>query len=158
MIALAVAALATAAAPARTWSEPAGYCRAVRTVDRPDRRYVGPKDTPWMRRPFYPEGDRAPDGRPWPVAWRCMNGEVKACAFGANAPCDSKAAVSRVPVADAREYCRENTDTPDIPAAATGHETIYAWSCRGGRAVAGKVVLPVDRRGYQKAYWRTASP
>ena len=158
----AVAAGLAATAPpssAHTWRDPVAYCRAVGTVDAPDRRYVGPKEIDWMRRPFVADGPATgPDGNAIPIAWRCADGQVKACAFGANVPCDSKANVSRIPGRGAVSYCRENPDSDDIPMAATGHDTIYDWRCHRGRAVAGKVVLPVDRLGYQKAFWRTVAP
>ena len=156
MILAAAALLAAAAAPAHAgggsrWRDPIAYCRAVGAVDAPDRRYVGPKTTAWMSRPFTAGG-------PIPVAWRCMDGEVKVCAYGANVPCDGKADTSRRPGEGAVSFCRENRRSDFIPMAATGHDTVYEWSCRDSRAVAGRLVLPVDRRGYQKAFWRTARP
>ena len=157
--AAAVLAAAPAAAAGRTWSDPVAYCRAVGTVDKPDRRYAGPQATDWMRRPFVADGPATgPDDKPIPIAWRCMDGRVKACTYGANVPCDGKANVSRAPNAGDVAYCRENPESDFIPLAAAGHDTIYDWSCHGGRAVAGKVLLPVDRRGYQKAFWRTVTP
>ena len=43
---------------------------------------------------------------------------------------------------------------PDIPMVATGHETVYEWSCKGKRAVAGKQVMQVDPRGYIADNWK----
>jgi hypothetical protein len=38
--------------------------------------------------------------------------------------------------------------------AATGHATIYDWSCNGRRAVAGKTVSAVDPQGYEADNWK----
>ena len=38
--------------------------------------------------------------------------------------------------------------------AATGHDTVYEWSCRGRRAVAGKAVMTVDPHGYIVENWK----
>jgi hypothetical protein len=40
--------------------------------------------------------------------------------------------------------------------AATGHDTIYEWSCNGRRAVAGKTVMTVDPQGYIAENWKEA--
>jgi hypothetical protein len=37
---------------------------------------------------------------------------------------------------------------------ATGHATIYEWSCQGSRAIAGKAVMAVDPRGYIAESWQ----
>ena len=37
---------------------------------------------------------------------------------------------------------------------ATGHATIYEWSCKRRRAVAGKVVVTVDPQGYIAENWK----
>jgi hypothetical protein len=38
--------------------------------------------------------------------------------------------------------------------AATGHATIYDWTCKGRRAVAGKPIVTVDPRGYIAGNWK----
>ncbi|MGB6535489.1 MAG: hypothetical protein WBF58_05950 [Xanthobacteraceae bacterium] len=37
---------------------------------------------------------------------------------------------------------------------ATGHDTVYAWSCKGRRAVAGKAAVRVDPQGYIAENWK----
>jgi hypothetical protein len=37
---------------------------------------------------------------------------------------------------------------------ATGHDTIYAWSCKGHRAIADKAAMTVDPQGYIADNWR----
>jgi hypothetical protein len=84
--------------------------------------------------------------------WRCMNGAVYVCAIGANIPCDAKAdRTKRNSGAD--KYCEENRDAAVVPAYATGHATIYGWSCSAGKAVRGKRTAEVDRRGYRIDIW-----
>ena len=75
-----------------------------------------------------------------------------ACAVGANLNC-GKANKSRS-LPGAREFCRSNPDADNIPMAATGHDTIYAWRCVGRRAVATKVVVTVDAQGYDAGNWK----
>jgi hypothetical protein len=38
--------------------------------------------------------------------------------------------------------------------AATGHGTIYQWSCQGRRAVASKAAVHVDPQGYIAENWK----
>ncbi len=83
---------------------------------------------------------------------RCAGTRLLACAVGANLYC-GKADVSRS-LPGAREYCRVNPDAVNIPMAATGHDTIYAWRCVGRRAVAGKKLVAVDRDGYDARNWK----
>jgi hypothetical protein len=40
-----------------------------------------------------------------------------------------------------------------VPAYATGHETLFAWSCSHGRAVPGKPMARLDPRGYRIDIW-----
>ncbi len=83
---------------------------------------------------------------------RCVGGKLMACYIGANLNC-FKADIRRM-LPGATAWCRENPGSKGIPMSATGHETIYDWSCVGRRAVAGKVVLPVDPQGYIADNWQ----
>jgi hypothetical protein len=83
---------------------------------------------------------------------RCVGPKLMGCYVGANLNCD-KADRRRV-LPGASAWCRDNPGSSGIPMAATGHETIYEWSCRGRRAVAGKAVLTVDRQGYVTDNWK----
>jgi hypothetical protein len=86
------------------------------------------------------------------TSYRCFRGRVLVCTVGANLPC-GKANVSRtIPGADA--YCRENPNADFIPAAATGHDTIFEWRCSGRKATVAKQTEQVDARGFVKAYWK----
>lgn len=83
---------------------------------------------------------------------RCVGPKLMACWVGANLDC-GKANTSRT-LPGATAYCRQNPGSASIPMVATGHDTIYDWRCAGPRAVAGKVLMPVDAQGYVAGNWR----
>ncbi|HXW20531.1 MAG TPA: hypothetical protein VEK35_08520 [Roseiarcus sp.] len=83
---------------------------------------------------------------------RCVGPQLMGCYVGANLVCDK--ADRRRRLRGATAWCRDNPDSAGIPMAATGHATIYDWSCRGRRAIAGKEVIAVDRDGYIEENWR----
>jgi len=74
------------------------------------------------------------------------------CYIGANLICD-KADTRRV-LPGATAWCRDNPGSIGIPMSATGHATIYDWSCKGRCAVSGKAVLTVDPQGYIADNWK----
>jgi hypothetical protein len=83
---------------------------------------------------------------------RCVGAKLMACAVGANLVCDK--ADQRRELPGATEWCRDNPRSDSIPMYATGHATIYEWSCKRRRAVAGKVVVTVDPQGYIAENWK----
>jgi hypothetical protein len=83
---------------------------------------------------------------------RCVGARLMACAVGANLVCDK--ADQRRELPGATEWCRDNPRAASIPMFATGHATIYEWSCKRRRAVAGKVVVTVDPQGYIAQNWK----
>ncbi|HEY1778844.1 MAG TPA: hypothetical protein VGG79_00090 [Roseiarcus sp.] len=83
---------------------------------------------------------------------RCANGKLLACLIGANLNCGK--ADTRRSLRGASEYCRANLGADNIPMFATGHDTIYAWRCVGGRAVSGKALVAVDAHGYDAGNWK----
>jgi hypothetical protein len=83
---------------------------------------------------------------------RCVGSTLMGCYVGANLDCDKADTHRALPGATA--WCRDNPGSQSIPMAATGHATIYAWSCNGKRAVAGKALMAVDRQGYIAANWK----
>src|SRR5699024_4330026 len=87
------------------------------------------------------------------TSWRCMNGAVYACNVGANLPCQAKANTERTPTTAEHRYCQEHPDQDFIPMAVTGHDTVYAWHCKGATPVAGEPVSAVDARGYLANIW-----
>ena len=146
--------IASVAVPARSqsYTSPLTYCGAVGTIDKPDGRYTGPKLPRWMARKLNLNSGDADK-----MEWRCANGAVLACLYGANIPCGSKANTNAQPTAAVRDYCRENPDASDIPKVVTGHETNVSWACRRGQPyVTGSAEL--DAQGYVKAYWQPVHP
>ncbi|HTV27181.1 MAG TPA: hypothetical protein VMF32_05325 [Xanthobacteraceae bacterium] len=83
---------------------------------------------------------------------RCVGPKLLGCYVGANLDCD-KANTRRV-LPGATAWCRQNPGATNIPMVATGHDTIYEWSCSGTRAVAGRQVMKVDPQGYIADNWK----
>jgi hypothetical protein len=83
---------------------------------------------------------------------RCAGAKLMGCYVGANLDCD-KANTSRA-LPGATAWCRQNPGAANIPMAATGHDTIYEWSCKGRRAVPVRQVMKVDPWGYIADNWR----
>jgi len=83
---------------------------------------------------------------------RCAGPKLLACSVGANLNC-FKADMRRT-LPGATTWCRDNPGSASIPMSATGHETIYEWSCKGHRPVAGKIMTTVDAQGYIAENWK----
>lgn len=90
------------------------------------------------------------------TVFRCVDGGVLLCSFGANLPC-GKADLSRLSVG-AAQWCKEHRGAPFIPTAAAGHATIFNWRCRDGRPVLTDQRFKVDRRGFIAEFWRRLAP
>jgi len=144
--------LAAVPALAQTFSDPVPYCKAVGTIDKPDARYNGPKLPEWMAEKLNMKPDQGKL-----MEWRCANGSVLACQYGANIPCGSKAITSQKPTQPVIDYCLQNPDSQFVPMVVTGHETTVSWACHGPRPM---VIhsAEVDSQGYQKDFWHKVSP
>jgi hypothetical protein len=86
------------------------------------------------------------------TSFRCMNGNVWLCNYGANLVC-GKANTSRMS-AGVAEFCRQNPGTDLVPMAATGHDTIYEWKCVGNEARISRQTARVDPRGFITENWK----
>jgi hypothetical protein len=86
------------------------------------------------------------------TVFRCMGGKVWLCNAGANLVCE-KANVKRNSLG-ARNWCRDHVNSKNVPAAATGHDTIYTWACAGAVSRISGQVFHVDRRGFIEENWR----
>jgi hypothetical protein len=86
------------------------------------------------------------------TVYRCMDGAVRLCNYGANLVC-AKADVSRVS-RGAERYCRENPGSDVVPMAATGHATIYSWECVGNQARIKGGAISLDSRGFIADQWK----
>jgi len=143
-------------------TDPFAYCRAVGTVDKPDRRWTGPAVPDAVIEGLIRAADlpvEVPrDQLRRATFWRCMDGHVYACFVGANLPCQSKANTRRIPSVAMWRFCRENPDADVIPAAVTGRETVYLWRCTGRRPAIVRQVDAPDARGFLKRIWYRISP
>jgi hypothetical protein len=140
-----------------SFSEPFAYCAAVDTIDAPDGRYTGPalpeSVTLSLREKAGIAADAPADWVAAGTVWRCMEGKVWGCFVGANLPCSEKADTSTTPSADMQSFCEANPGAEAIPAAVTGRATVYAWSCDGSTAKAGRQILTPDAQGYLSEFW-----
>ena len=87
------------------------------------------------------------------TVYRCAAGHVLACTVGANLPC-GKANTSRTPGEGLVQWCRANPDAATIPAAVTGHDTLYEWSCHAGAPGIVRQTLHADPRGFVAEFWK----
>jgi hypothetical protein len=51
------------------------------------------------------------------------------------------------------DFCAANPTSDVIPAAVTGHDTIYGWICKAGKPVANTQVFTVDKQGFISEIW-----
>jgi hypothetical protein len=83
---------------------------------------------------------------------RCVGPKLMGCMVGANLVCDK--ADTRRTLPGATAWCNDHPRSDVIPMAATGHATIYEWSCKRRRAVASKALVHVDPQGYIADNWK----
>ena len=156
-------ATATVAAAVSTTStgastDPWDYCAAIRVADRPDAKYLGDGTRAVIQDALavaehLPQRFADPASRRVAIPWRCMDGGVWACDPGANLPC-GPAKTSREPSEGMRAFCAEpDHRTGVLPAFVTGHDTIFAWSCRDGVPSLDRQVFEVDERGFVARFW-----
>jgi hypothetical protein len=148
--------LAPTATPA-SYTDPFAYCAAVGDLDKPDARYTG-KAVPEAVAVALRTASGAAADMPLEMFtensyWRCMSGKVYGCFVGANIPCWDKANTDRTPATAVTDFCKEQPDAEVIPAAVTGHETVYEWRCTKGSPEIVRQVLQVDGRGYVADFW-----
>ena len=146
---------------APVYDDPAAYCAAVRTIDKPDGRYRGPAVPDWMARALK-KAEHSPEDTPLDVfthaAWRCADGRVLACFYGANLPCGEKADPRRAPTEPVVAFCRAEPESEIVPAYVTGRRTVFEWRCRAGKPAIVRRVATVDRQGYAAKYWYVVTP
>jgi hypothetical protein len=154
----------TAATPAATtYKDPFSYCASVGTIDAPDARYTG-KPAPeavikgYLKAAGLNYQTEYSEMYQRMTIWRCMNGQVLACNFGANLPCDSKADTNKTPTQAMADFCKENPGSDFIPMSVTGHETIYSWHCIKEAPELLDQISQVDAAGYLANIWYTVQP
>jgi hypothetical protein len=147
---LAMGPLASTAQALEDPSAPAAYCAEV--VNDDQTRNIPPSLIACVRQvlPFTEAAND--DFVSQMTVWRCMSGRVFVCTYGANLP-RWKANISRTSKRE-NAFCAENPNSNFIPAYATGRDTIYAWRCRGWRAVVEGQPFSIDNRGFINDFWK----
>jgi hypothetical protein len=144
-----------------TYSNPFAYCSAVGTIDEPDAQYSGEKVPAEIVQGMVAAGivtADTPQDIQQNATWRCMDGKVWVCHFGANLPCLERADLSETPSVEMNDYCKANPSTDVIPAAVTGRATIYEWKCADGTPQAVRQVLTSDAQGFIADFWYEIPP
>lgn len=88
------------------------------------------------------------------TVFRCFEGKVLVCNYGANLPCGKANTKRDLP--GTAEWCAKNPGADFIPMYVTGHDTIYRWRCDGNEAVTSATVFSVDPRGFIAQFWKPA--
>ena len=138
------------------FTDPFAYCAAVGTVDNPDSRYTGSKVPEAIIKGLTRKGvvsADAPREFGENAVWRCMDGKVLACHFGANIPCLERANLSRTPTSAMEEFCRTDPNVGNIPAAVAGRATVYQWRCTSGKPEVVKQFFKPDKQGFLSDFW-----
>ncbi len=142
---------------ASSYTDPFAYCGAVGNADAPGSQYAGPAMPVNVAKALQKASGAPADAPLEPFLkgsfWRCMDGKVYACFVGANLPCESKANTDKTPTQAEADFCKSNSSADFIPAAVTGHDTIYEWACKDGQPSIAKQVFQVDSRGFIKEIW-----
>jgi len=136
--------------------DPFAYCAAVGTVDAPDARYNGLDMPDSIVAAMVEQGivtADAPAEFQKSAVWRCIDGQVWVCHFGANLPCQEKADTAQTPTAEMTEFCAANPTAEVIPAVVTGRATVYEWKCSEGKPAVVRQVFQVDAQGYLSDFW-----
>src|SRR5262245_19387787 len=103
--------------------DPSGFCASAGTADDPEEAgYAGPKVPDWLARSLWRASGGVEDveedvfaALAYNAEWRCADGAVIACAYGANLPCGSKADTETTPGEGARRWCHDNPDSDFVP-------------------------------------------
>ncbi len=130
--------------PPATWSDPFAYCSGVRTVDFPDRRYVGPVLTETIASALKVPVSSSPDR----AKWRCYDGALLGCASFRGASC-----ALTPTVAEMRDYCLNHPNATGLQA------PNGTWSCiETTPDIPSGSSWPVDPRGFLPGAWVEITP
>jgi len=130
----------------------------VGTLDAPDERYVGSEVPDEIIEGYKTAAGLTGSSELMDVfrqttTWRCMDGQVIVCNYGANLPCDAKANTDNTPTQAMTDYCAQNPGSDFIPMSVTGHETIYSWACDGNTPVVSEQIDQPDAAGFLSGIW-----
>ena len=162
IVPIALLAAGCSSAP-KTYDDPFAYCAAVGTLDSPDARYIGAAVPDavingYLQAAGLTGSTELLDMLRQTTTWRCMDGSVMVCNYGANLPCAAQANTDSAPTQAMNDYCAQNPGSDFIPMSVTGHETIYNWSCDGETALAGEQIDQPDAAGYLSRIWYILAP
>jgi hypothetical protein len=153
----------SAMAQGQIWEDPPAYCRVYPTIDHPDSHYAGNLVPEWMMAAFFKPQEIAAfrDGKKpfYGINWRCVQGEVFACA-NAQTPTCMKAGTNRTPSEAMRDFCKDGQhDGQPVPRVVTGTARMlaYDWVCRGREPAIAKET-PLDPQGFVAADWKRVAP
>jgi putative hemolysin len=141
--------------------DPFAYCAEVGSEDSPPGESVDGELPEVIVQAMIEQKMVAADAPPaiqQAAIWRCMDGRVWACVYGANLPCDEKADLSETPSDAMITYCQENAGADIIPAAVTGRATVYSWRCDGETPTIVEQVDTADAQGYLANFWYELTP
>lgn len=138
-------------------ADPFAYCAALGTVDEPGPPFEAGAEFPDVLAQAIVDmglvSAEAPPEFAKNAVWRCMNGQVMVCHFGANLPCLEKADTNQTPAPALNDFCRDNPAAEDIPAVVTGRATVYTWRCVDGTPTVVDQVFTPDERGFLSEFW-----
>jgi len=142
-------------------ADPFAYCAALGTVDEPGAPFEAGSEFPDVLARAMVEMDlisaEVPPEFAKNAVWRCLNGQVMVCHFGANLPCLEKADTNQTPTPPLNDFCRDNPAAEVIPAVVTGRATVYTWRCVDGTpTIVDQVFIP-DERGFLSEFWYVVS-
>jgi len=88
------------------------------------------------------------------TVFRCADGHILLCNYGANLPCGKANADRRLPQAEA--WCREHADDDFVPRYMLPIGNIYHWRCVAGTPKIVVQIETIDPRGFVARYWKPA--
>jgi hypothetical protein len=88
------------------------------------------------------------------TVYRCADGHVLLCTYGANLPCGKANSDRDLPGAEA--WCRDHPNATFVPRFAIPRGNIYDWGCAGGSPKVIKQIEEIDPRGFVARYWNPA--
>jgi len=86
------------------------------------------------------------------TVFRCADGHVLLCTYGANLPCGKANSDRRLLGAEA--WCRDHPDADFIPRFAIPSGNIYNWRCAAGAPQILGQIDEIDPRGFVARYWK----
>jgi hypothetical protein len=88
------------------------------------------------------------------TVYRCADGHVLLCTYGANLPCGKVNSDRDLPGAEA--WCRDHPNADFVPRFAVPSGNIYDWGCAGTSPKVIKQIEEIDPRGFVARYWKPA--